>query len=207
MKKGFCFWAGSVLVLQSAFPPLPRSDPSTLGRWGSCFLRWHRTGAGLRELYGNMTGRCCETYSKEKHICLLMCVSPSYYNVKRLMPLCTSPAPLCPISASSSSPHLPTSSSFGNQLLGTREQFYNVWHHVKGSCLLWRAPSVVWMFPLNSLSVSLSRKLDFPDPASPAKTRRYNGAGSPDSSMSSSEGWENDTESNNKGITKNISSI
>lgn len=52
------------------------------------------------------------------------------------------------------------------------------------------------MFPLNSLSVSLSRKLDFPDPASPAKTRRYIGAGSSDSSMSSSEGWENETEGN-----------
>lgn len=52
------------------------------------------------------------------------------------------------------------------------------------------SPSVVWMSPLNSLSVSLSRKLDFPAPASPAKTRRYIGAGSSVSSMSASNGFK-----------------
>lgn len=44
------------------------------------------------------------------------------------------------------------------------------------------------MSPLNSLRVSLIRKLDFPAPASPAKTRRYIGAGSSVSSMSASKG-------------------
>lgn len=52
------------------------------------------------------------------------------------------------------------------------------------------------MSPLNSLSVSLSRKLDFPAPASPAKTRRYIGAGSSVSSMSASKGFVNGTKDN-----------
>jgi len=49
------------------------------------------------------------------------------------------------------------------------------------------------MSPLNSLSVSLSRKLDFPAPASPAKTRRYIGAGSSGPSMLASNVFGNAT--------------
>ena len=52
------------------------------------------------------------------------------------------------------------------------------------------------MSPLNSLSVSLSRKLDFPAPASPAKTRRYIGAGSSVSSMSASNGFKHASKNN-----------
>lgn len=63
-------------------------------------------------------------------------------------------------------------------------------------CLLWNPPSVVWMSPLNSLRVSLSRKLDFPAPASPAKTRRYIGTGSSVSSMSASKGCTNVADDN-----------
>lgn len=57
-------------------------------------------------------------------------------------------------------------------------------------------PSVVWMSPLNSFSVSLSRKLDFPAPASPAKTRRYIGAGSSVPSISVSRGCRKEEEDN-----------
>lgn len=73
---------------------------------------------------------------------------------------------------------------------------FNVWYQecvcgvsLNAMCLPWHPPSVVWISPLNSLSVSLSRKLDFPAPASPAKTRRYMGAGSSVSSMSASKGF------------------
>ena len=47
-------------------------------------------------------------------------------------------------------------------------------------------PKVVCMSPLNSLRLNLIRKLDFPDPASPANTRRYIGTG-PSVSTQSSE--------------------
>lgn len=57
--------------------------------------------------------------------------------------------------------------------------------------LLWNPPSVVWMSPLNSLRVSRRRKLDFPAPASPAKTKRYIGAGSSLTEMASSKGCIN----------------
>ena len=56
-------------------------------------------------------------------------------------------------------------------------------------CFPQHPPSVVWMSPLNSLRVSLIMKLDFPAPASPAKTRRYIGVGSSASSMLDSNGW------------------
>lgn len=78
----------------------------------------------------------------------------------------------------------------------------NVWNQEYVSVLLnmmrllWHSPNVVWMSPLKSLSVSLRRKLDFPAPASPAKTRRYIGVGSSVSSMSASNGCVNRT--NNK---------
>lgn len=64
--------------------------------------------------------------------------------------------------------------------------------------LPWRdcPPSVVWMSPLNSFSVSLSRKLDFPAPASPAKTRRNIGAGSSVPSISVSRGCRKEEEDN-----------
>lgn len=67
------------------------------------------------------------------------------------------------------------------------QECISVWLNVM--CLLWHPPSVVWMSPRNSLSVSLSRKLDFPAPASPAKTRRYMGPGSSVSSMPVSKGF------------------
>lgn len=61
------------------------------------------------------------------------------------------------------------------------------------SAHLWNPPSVLWRSSLNSLRVNLRRKLDFPAPASPARTRRYIGAGSEPSTMLSSKGCRNIT--------------
>lgn len=48
------------------------------------------------------------------------------------------------------------------------------------------SPRVVGISPLNSLRLNRSKKLDFPDPASPANTRRYTGERSSVSCKSSS---------------------
>jgi len=107
----------------------------------------------------------------------------------------TFPVQQCPRSEGLFSLHLQASSWFENQHLQEPTLSYldsiimmysygNIKAHSNSAGCKF-SPRVVCISPLNSLRLNRSKKLDFPDPASPAKTRRYTGARSVSSKSSS----------------------
>lgn len=111
-------------VTRVTFTQLPGPDPPTLWHWESCSLKWRRRGAGLRELSGNKTWQCYETWKRNNHF-----IGERWCN---LSPRClsfTSPVLPCPISAGWSSPHPQACSSFGNQHLNKKIKVSDPWQH------------------------------------------------------------------------------